>query len=64
MRDTLRDLAPFIAHNSKKVRNTDGGVFLLVKLQAEFCNFTKISTLPWVFSRFLNFTNGTNSRKA
>ena len=27
-------------------------------------NFTKCNTLPWVFSRFLNCTVGTKSRKA
>ena len=27
-------------------------------------NFTKINTPPWVFSRFLNCTNGTKSRNA
>ena len=28
------------------------------------CNFTKSNTTPWVFSRFLNCTNGTKLRKA
>ena len=28
------------------------------------CNFTKSNTPPWVFSRFSNCTNGTESRKA
>ena len=27
-------------------------VLLLVKLQAEACNFTKINTPPWVFFTF------------
>ena len=33
-------------------------------LQAEAFNFTKSNTSPWVFSRFLNCTNGTKSRKS
>ena len=45
------------------VKNIHGGVLLLVKLQAEGCNFTKSNTHPWVFSRFLNCTNGTKLRK-
>ena len=32
--------------------------------QAEACNFTKSTTPPWCFLRFLNCTNGTKSRKA
>ena len=31
-------------YNSKNVKNTHGGVLLLVKLQAEACNFTKRNT--------------------
>ena len=37
--------------NNKKRENTHGGVLLLVKLQVEACNFTKINTSP-VFSCF------------
>ena len=48
----------------KSVKNTHGGVLILVKLQAEACNFTKGNIPPWVFSRFLNCTNGTKSRNA
>ena len=51
-------------YNLKNVKNTHGGVLILVKLQAEVCNFTKINTPPWVFLAFLNCTNGTKSRKA
>ena len=36
----------------ENVKNTHGGVLLLVKLQASACNFTKINTLPWVFFMF------------
>ena len=51
-------------YNLKNVKNTYGGVSILVKLQAEACSFTKINTPPWCFSRFLNCTNGTKSRNA
>ena len=36
--------------NLKNVKNTHGGVLILVKLQASACNFTNINTPPWVFS--------------
>ena len=40
-------------YNLKNVKNTHGGVLILVKLQAEACNFTtKINTPPWVFFTF------------
>ena len=39
-------------HNLKNVKNTHGGVLILVKLQASACNFTKINTPPWVFLTF------------
>ena len=31
---------------------------------AKICNLTKSNISPWVFSRFLNCTNDTKSRKA
>ena len=34
------------------MKNTHGGVLILVKLQAEAYNFIKINTLPWVFFAF------------
>ena len=34
------------------MKNTHGGVFLLVNLQAEACNFTKSNTPPWLFFMF------------
>ena len=37
----------------KNVKNTHGGVLLLVKLQPEVCNFTKSDTPPWAFFTFL-----------
>ena len=41
----------YYLYNLKNVKNIHGGVLILVKLQAEACNFTKINTLPWVFFR-------------
>ena len=43
--------------NFKNVKNTHGGMLLLVKLQAEACNFTKSNIPPWVFFTF--FCGGT-----
>ena len=40
--------------NLKNMKNTHGGVLLLVQLQAEACNFTKSNTLLWVFFTFFN----------
>ena len=51
-------------YNLKNVKNTHGGVLILVKLHAKACNFTKINTSTWVFARFLNCTNSTKSRNA
>ena len=48
----------------KNVKNTHGGVLLLVKLQALACNFTKSNTTPWMFFSFLDFANDTTSRNA
>ena len=39
-------------YNLKNVKNIHGGLLILVKLQAEVCNFTKINTPPWVFFTF------------
>ena len=44
--------------NLKNVKNTHGIVLLL----AFACNFTNISTPPWVFFTFLNPTNGKKLR--
>ena len=46
-------------YNLKNVKNTHGGVLLLVKLQAK-----SLALLHGCFSRVLNCTNGTKSRKA
>ena len=40
--DALRNLLPLVQF--QKVKNTHGGVLLLVKSQAEACNFTKSNT--------------------
>ena len=39
-------------YNLKHVKNTHGGVLLLVKFKALACNFTKSNTPPWVFLTF------------
>ena len=44
-------------YNLKNVKNIHGGMLLLVKLQAEACNFTKSNIPPWVFFTF--FCGGT-----
>ena len=36
----------------KNVKNSEGGVLLLVKLPAEVCNFTKSEIPPWMFFTF------------
>ena len=43
------------SHNFKNMKNTHGGVLILVKLQASACNITKINTPPWVFFTFLKW---------
>ena len=42
----------YYLYNLKNMKNTYGGVLILVKLQAEACDFTKINTPPWVFFKF------------
>ena len=58
----------YYLHNLKNVKNTHGGVLLLVKLEAEACNCTtskiKVTLLHGCFSRFLNCKNDTKLRKA
>ena len=39
-------------YNLKSVKNIHGQMLLLVKLQAEACNYTKSSTPPWLFFTF------------
>ena len=39
-------------YNLINVKNTNGGVLLLVKLQVSSCNFTKSNTLPLMFFTF------------
>ena len=55
---TVKKVTPLCAiwyhlYNLERVKNTHGGVLLLVKLQASACNFTKSNTPPWVFFTFL-----------
>ena len=38
--------------NLKNVKNTNGGVLLVLKLHARTCNFTKSNTPPWLFFTF------------
>ena len=60
--DALRDLLPFVQF--KKLEYTHEGVLLLVKLHAKsFTTLLKVTLLHGCFSRFLNCTNGTKSRK-
>ena len=40
-------------YNFKNVKNTRGGVLLLVKLQASVYDFNKSNTSPWVFFTFV-----------
>ena len=39
----------------KNMKNTHGGVLILVKLQPLACNFTKINTPLWVFFTFFKW---------
>ena len=48
----MRCAIQYHVHNLKNAKNTYGGKLLLVKLQAEAFNFTKINTPPWVFFTF------------
>ena len=62
----MRSFAQFgtILYNLNNVKNNHGGVLLFEKMQAEACNFTKVTLLHGCFSRYLNYTNGSNLRKA
>ena len=49
----MRCMIRYHLYNLKNVKNTHGGVLLLVKLQAEAeSNFIKSNTPPWVFFTF------------
>ena len=39
-------------YNLRNVKNTHGGVLLIVKVRAENCSFTKYNTAAWVFHIF------------
>ena len=49
-------------HSLKNMKNTHGGILLLVKLQAEPATLLKVILLHGCFLRFLNCTNGNKSR--
>ena len=46
------------------MKNTHGGVLLLVKLHVNSSTLLKVTLLQGLLSRFLNCTNGTKLRKA
>ena len=50
--NVVRCTVGYHLYNLKNMKNTDGGVLLLVKLQTKACNFTKSNTLLWVFFMF------------
>ena len=52
--DALRDLIPFVKI-LKNVKNSHGGVLLLIKLLALACNITYSNTPPREFFMFLKF---------
>ena len=54
----------YLLYILKNVKNTHGGVLLLVKLQALTRKFAKVTLFHGYFSPFLSCTNGTKSRKA
>ena len=60
--EAFRDLVPFVQLKKKNVKNTHGGMLLLVKLKP--ATLIKVTLLHGCFHVFLNFTNGTKSRNA
>ena len=60
----MRSAIWYHSYNLKNVKNTHGGVLLLVKLHANPAALLKVTLLHGCFSRFLNYTNGTKPRKA
>ena len=54
----------YYLYNLKNVKNTQGGVLLLVKMQVIACNLLKVTLLHGCFSHFWNCTNGTKWRNA
>ena len=55
--DALRDLLPFV--QIKNMRNTHGGVLLLVSCRLQSSTLLKVTLLHGCFSCFLNCTSGT-----
>ena len=43
-------------YHLKNVKNTHGGVLLLVTLQTSSCNLNKSNTPPWVFFTFFKLS--------
>ena len=55
----------YYLYNLKNVKNTHGGVLILVKLQAcKLATLLKLTLLHGYFSRFLTCTNSTKLRNA
>ena len=54
----------YLLYNLKNMKNTNGGMLILVKLQVQPATLLKLTLLSECFSRFLNFTNSTKSRNA
>ena len=48
----MRCVTWYHLYNLKNVKNTHGGVLILVEFQAEACNYTKTITPPWAFFSF------------
>ena len=62
--DVVRCAICYNLHNLKNVKNTHGGVLILVKCGLKSATLLKLTLLHECFSRFLNCTNGTKSRNA
>ena len=54
----------YVLYNLKMMKNTLGRMLPLVKLPVQPATLLKVALLHGCFSRFLNCTNGTKSRKA
>ena len=50
--DEILSAIMYHLYNFKNVKNTHGGVLLLIKFQALACKFTKSNTPRWVFFTF------------
>ena len=61
--DALHNLVPFVLFKKLEKYPQRSNTFSKVAGRSEACNFTKIVTPPWLFSRFSNCTNGNKSCK-